>query len=110
VLADEQGDWLREAVAFLADPLMEAEVEQICGAGYRERSPGLTGPTSAAATGRGRCGRGSARSSWRARSCARARTSPSFLAPRKMSEQAPRGGAGCLRAGGARQRRLDAQG
>src|SRR5215218_4095548 len=39
VLADEHGDWLREAVAFLADALMEAEVEQACGAGYRERSP-----------------------------------------------------------------------
>jgi putative transposase len=30
---------LREAVAFLADALMEAEVEGICGAGYQERSP-----------------------------------------------------------------------
>jgi transposase-like protein len=39
VLTDEHGDWLREAVAFLADALMEAEVEQVCGAGYRERSP-----------------------------------------------------------------------
>src|SRR5205809_7678376 len=39
VLADEHGDWMREAVAFLADALMEAEVEGICGAGYRERSP-----------------------------------------------------------------------
>jgi putative transposase len=39
VLADEHGDWLRDAVAFLADALMEAEVEEICGAGYRERSP-----------------------------------------------------------------------
>jgi len=39
VLADEHGDWLREAVAFLAEALMEAEVEQACGASYRERSP-----------------------------------------------------------------------
>lgn len=38
-LADEHGDWLLEAAAFLADALMEAEVEGICGAGYRERSP-----------------------------------------------------------------------
>jgi putative transposase len=39
VLADEHGDWLRAAVAFLADALMEAEVEGVCGAAYRERSP-----------------------------------------------------------------------
>jgi hypothetical protein len=39
VLADEHGDWLREAVAFLVEALTEAEVEQACGAGYRERSP-----------------------------------------------------------------------
>src|SRR5437867_11359362 len=39
VLADEHGDWLREAVALVADALMEAEVEGLCGAGYRERSP-----------------------------------------------------------------------
>jgi putative transposase len=39
VLADEHSDWLREAVAFFADALMEAEVEQACGAAYRERSP-----------------------------------------------------------------------
>ena len=38
MLADEHGDWLREAVAFLAEALMEAEVEAACGAGYRERS------------------------------------------------------------------------
>ncbi len=29
VLADEDGDWLREAVAFPAEALMEAEVEQV---------------------------------------------------------------------------------
>jgi putative transposase len=39
VLADGHGDWLREAVAFLAEALMEAEVEGVCGAGYRGRSP-----------------------------------------------------------------------
>ncbi len=39
VLADEHGDWLREAVTFLAAALMEAEVEQACGASYCERSP-----------------------------------------------------------------------
>jgi transposase-like protein len=38
MLADGHGDWLREAVAFLAEALMEAEVEAACGAGYRERS------------------------------------------------------------------------
>jgi putative transposase len=38
MLADEHGDWLREAVAFLAEALMEVEVEAACGAGYRERS------------------------------------------------------------------------
>ena len=39
VLADEHGDWLCQAVAYLADALMEAEVEGVTGAGYRERSP-----------------------------------------------------------------------
>lgn len=38
-MTDLAGDWLRDAVAFLADALMEAEVEQACGAAYRERSP-----------------------------------------------------------------------
>jgi hypothetical protein len=33
VVADEHGDWVREAVAFLAEALVEAEVEAACGAG-----------------------------------------------------------------------------
>jgi putative transposase len=86
VLADEQGDWLREAVAFLADALMEAEVEGICGAGYRERTPE----------------RVTHRNGYRARpfktrvgeielAIPRLRQGscfPSFLEPRKVSEQA----------------------
>ena len=103
VLADENGDWLREAVAFLADALMEAEAEQICGAGYRERSPERTDQ----------------RSGYRPRplltrvgevelaipKLRQGSYFPSFLAPRKMSEQAL---VGCVQE--ARQRRLDAQG
>lgn len=86
VLADEHGDWLREAVAFLADALMEAEVEGACGAGYRERSPE----------------RVTQRNGYRSRTL-RTRVGeielaipklrqgtyfPSFLEPRKVSEQA----------------------
>jgi putative transposase len=39
VLGDEHGDVLRGAVAYLADALMEAEAEQRCGAAYGERTP-----------------------------------------------------------------------
>ena len=38
VLGDEHGDVLRRAVACVADALMEAEVEEVCGAGYGERT------------------------------------------------------------------------
>lgn len=86
VLADEHGDWLREAVAFLADALMEAEVEGLCGAGYRERSPE----------------RVNQRNGYRPRSLntrvgevelaipklRQGSYFPSFLEPRKVSEQA----------------------
>ena len=39
VLADEHADVLRQAVVWLAQELMEAEVSQRAGAGYGERSP-----------------------------------------------------------------------
>ena len=39
VLADEHADVLRQAVVWLAQELMEAEVSQAAGAGYGERSP-----------------------------------------------------------------------
>jgi putative transposase len=38
VLADEHADVLRQAVVWLAEQLMEAEVSQVAGAGYGERS------------------------------------------------------------------------
>jgi transposase-like protein len=38
VLADEHADVLRQAVCWLAEQLMEAEVSQAAGAGYGERS------------------------------------------------------------------------
>jgi putative transposase len=38
VLADEHADVLRHAVVWLAEQLMEAEVSQVAGAGYGERS------------------------------------------------------------------------
>jgi putative transposase len=86
VLADEHGDWLREAVAFLAEALMETEVERVCGAAYRERSPE----------------RATQRNGYRVRpfktrvgelelAIPRLRQGsyfPSFLEPRKVSEQA----------------------
>jgi mutator family transposase len=39
VLADEHADVLRQAVVWLAQELMEAEVSQRAGAGYGERNP-----------------------------------------------------------------------
>ena len=39
VLADEHADGLRQAVCWLAEELMEAEVSQRAGAGYGERNP-----------------------------------------------------------------------
>jgi putative transposase len=39
VLADEHADVLRQAVVWLAQELMEAEVSQAAGAGYGERHP-----------------------------------------------------------------------
>jgi transposase-like protein len=38
VLADQHADVLRQAVVWLAQELMEAEVSQVAGAGYGERS------------------------------------------------------------------------
>jgi hypothetical protein len=104
VLADEHGDWLREAVAFLACALMEAEVEGLCGASYRERSPERTNQ----------------RNGYRPRTL-RTRVGEVELqnpeaAPRELLPEPPRAlpglraGAGRLRPGGVRRRRLDAQG
>src|SRR5215204_5026625 len=39
VLADEHADVLRQAVCWLAEQLMEAEVSERAGAGYGERHP-----------------------------------------------------------------------
>ena len=39
VLADEHADVLRQAVCWLAEELMEAEVSQAAGAGFGERNP-----------------------------------------------------------------------
>lgn len=39
VMGGERGDWLRDAVALVAQQLMEAEIEQCTGAGRGERSP-----------------------------------------------------------------------
>ena len=39
VLAEEHADVLRQAVVWLAEELMEAEVSQAAGAGYGERNP-----------------------------------------------------------------------
>jgi hypothetical protein len=43
VLADEHADVLRQAVCWLAEQLMEAEVTAAAGAGYGQRSPGPCG-------------------------------------------------------------------
>jgi hypothetical protein len=69
VLADEHADVLRDAVCWLAQQRMEAEVSQQAGAGYGERSPGRT------ATGSGPGTPAWGRSSWPSQSCALAPTS-----------------------------------
>jgi hypothetical protein len=77
VLADEHADVLRQAVTWLAQELMEAEVSQRAGAGYGERHPDRVarrnGYRQRAWTPEW------ARSSWRSPSCAPAPTSRAFL-------------------------------
>ena len=65
-------DLLRELLQAMVVTLMGAEVDALCGAGYGERSPERVNARNA--IGRGRGTRGSARSTWRSRSCARGRT------------------------------------
>ena len=66
---------------------MGAEVDALCGAATASARP--SGSTAATATGSAAGTRGSARSSWRSRSCARAPTSPTgCCSPRKRAEQA----------------------
>ena len=86
VLADEHADVLRQAVCWLAQELMEAEVSQAAGAGYGERHPDRV------ARRNGYRGRG-----WDTRvgsielAIPRLRSGsyfPSFLEPRRRSEQA----------------------
>ncbi len=86
VLADENADVLRQAVCWLAEQLMEAEVAERAGAGYGERSPERT------ARRNGYRERG-----WDTRvgsielAIPRLRSGsyfPSFLEPRRRSEQA----------------------
>ena len=86
VLADEHADVLRQAVCWLAEQLMEAEVAERAGAGYGQRSPART------ARRNGYRERG-----WDTRvgsielAIPRLRSGsyfPSFLEPRRRSEQA----------------------
>ena len=74
VLSDEHGDALKEAVAYLADALMEAEVEAQAGARYRERSPERKAGATATGSGAGRPEW--VRSNWPSPSSARGPTSP----------------------------------
>jgi putative transposase len=86
VLADEHADVLRQAVCWLAQQLMEAEVSQQAGAGYAERSPERTARRN-----------GYRERAWGTRvesielAIPRLRSGsyfPSFLEPRRRSEQA----------------------
>jgi putative transposase len=86
VLGDEHGDVLREAVAYVADALMEAEAEERCGAGYGGR-------TLARVTQRN----GYRERAWHTRvgtvelaipKLRQGSYFPSFLEPRRLSEQA----------------------
>jgi putative transposase len=86
VLADEHADVLRQAVCWLAQQLMEAEVTSAAGAGYGERSSARTARRN-----------GYRERSWDTRvgsielAIPRLRSGsyfPSFLEPRRRSEQA----------------------
>jgi transposase-like protein len=86
VLADEHADVLRQAVCWLAQELMEAEVSQRAGAGYGERHPDRVARRN-----------GYRERSWDTRvgsielAIPRLRSGsyfPSFLEPRRRSEQA----------------------
>jgi Transposase, Mutator family len=86
VLADEHADVLRQAVVWLAQELMEAEVSERAGAGYGERHPDRVARRN-----------GYRERAWDTRvgsielAIPRLRSGsyfPSFLAPRRRSEQA----------------------
>jgi hypothetical protein len=72
-LADASPDLLREMIASFANAMMSAQADQLCGAGYGERSAERTNRRNG--TGRGSGTPGPAPSSWRSRGCARARSS-----------------------------------
>jgi putative transposase len=74
VLADEHADVLRQAVVWLAEQLMEAEVRQAAGAGYGERHPDRVARRNGY-RGRG-WDTGVGRSSWPLPGCALGRPSP----------------------------------
>jgi hypothetical protein len=104
VLADEHADVLRQAVCWLAQQLMEAEVTAAAGAGYGERSSERT-------TRRN----GYRERAWETRvgsielaipKLRQGSYLPSFLEPRRRSEQ----GAGRGHPGGLRQWGVDPQG
>ena len=72
-------DVLRQMVQFMAQRLMELDVEARCGAGYDEKNPSGSTAATATATGSGRPAPGRSRS--RSPSCAREATSPSSWSP-----------------------------
>ena len=85
VLTDEHGDWVRQGVAYLADALIEAEVEELAGAAYGERSPERKRRRNGYGSGPSR------RVGELELAIPRLRQGsyfPSFLEPRKRSEQA----------------------
>src|SRR5918912_2058909 len=65
-LASASPDLLREMIASFANAMMSAQADQLCGAGYGERSAGAR--TGATGIGPGSGTSGPARSSWRCRS------------------------------------------
>jgi hypothetical protein len=73
VLADEHADVLRQAVVWLAQELMEAEVSERAGAAMGSAT--LTGWPGGTAIGNGPGTLGWGRSSWPSPGCAPARTS-----------------------------------
>jgi len=73
-LATADKDLLREMVKTIAEMLMGAEADSVCGAAYRRASPSAR--TSATATGNAAGTRVWERLTWRSRACARGATSP----------------------------------
>jgi putative transposase len=79
--------FLRESLTWVVQQLMEVEVSELTGPLAGERAPEWLTPSNGTGSEVGDTHPG--RSSWRSRRSAAAGSFPSFLEPRRRSEQAP---------------------